>query len=38
MFQERKRNMKKVKEIDLKSLKKTFEEMDSDKGRLGLTL
>ena len=30
--------MKKVKEIDLKSLKKTFEEMDSDKGRLGLTL
>lgn len=30
--------MKKVKEIDLKSLKETFENMDSDKGKLGLTL
>lgn len=30
--------MKKEVIIDLKSVKKTFEEMDSDKGKLGLTL
>lgn len=30
--------MKKTNEFDLKSLKQTFEKMDSDKGKLGLTL
>lgn len=30
--------MKKVKEVDLNSLKKTFETMANDKGKLGLTL
>ena len=30
--------MTKKKEIDLESVKKTFENMDSDKGKLGLSL
>ena len=30
--------MKKIKEVDLNSLKNTFELMDNDKGKIGLTL